>query len=89
MSLENPDGVHASTWGVLADGAAQSAPERDSYCLYKAMKGLGTDEAILIEIMCSRSAAEIKAIDAAYRAFYKSSLEEAFMCVGPAWIPQG
>jgi hypothetical protein len=67
---------------VLADGAAQSEPERDSYCLYKAMKGVGTDEAILIEIMCSRSATEIKAIDAAYRAYYKTSLEQAFMCVG-------
>ena len=63
------------------DGAAQSSPERDSYCLYKAMKGLGTDEAVLIEILCSRTNAEIHAISAAYQAFYGKSLEQTLMCV--------
>jgi annexin A7/11 len=50
------------------------------YCaeqLRAAMKGLGTDEELLIEILCSLPTREIKAIAAAYQENYKKTLEEA------------
>jgi len=48
------------------------------YCAklcHKAMKGAGTDEDILVEVLCSRTADEIKEIAAAYERMYGNSLE--------------
>lgn len=42
----------------------------------RAIKGLGTDEDLLIEIFCTRSNAEIEAIKAAYQRLYGKSLEK-------------
>ncbi|XP_023574592.1 annexin A13 [Octodon degus] len=43
--------------------------------LQKAMKGLGTDEAVLIEVLCTRSNKEISAIKEAYQRLFDKSLE--------------
>jgi len=48
--------------------------EFDAWALHDAMHGAGTTESTLIEIMCSRSNAEIKAIIAKYKTLYKSDL---------------
>jgi len=48
------------------------------YCakqLHKAMKGAGTDEETLVEVLCSRSSEEIMQIAAAYEDAYGNSLE--------------
>ncbi|XP_036402838.1 annexin A11a isoform X2 [Megalops cyprinoides] len=49
----------------------------DAYELHEAIKGAGTDEACLIEILSSRSNEEIRGINQVYKAEYKKSLEEA------------
>lgn len=50
--------------------------EYDADELHNAISGLGTDERALIEILCSRSNAEINAIKAAYKRLHKADLEE-------------
>uniref|UniRef100_A0A6Q2Z961 Annexin n=1 Tax=Esox lucius TaxID=8010 RepID=A0A6Q2Z961_ESOLU len=49
----------------------------DAYELKEAIKGAGTDEACLIEILASRSNAEIREINQVYKTEYKKSLEDA------------
>ncbi|XP_046885503.1 annexin A11a isoform X2 [Hypomesus transpacificus] len=49
----------------------------DAYELYSAIKGAGTDEACLIEILASRSNAEIKEINQIYKTEYKKKLEDS------------
>uniref|UniRef100_A0A4W4FUC6 Annexin n=1 Tax=Electrophorus electricus TaxID=8005 RepID=A0A4W4FUC6_ELEEL len=50
----------------VVTGLLKTAPVYDAYELRNAIKGAGTDEACLLEILASRSNAEIKALTAAY-----------------------
>jgi len=50
--------------------------EYDAYQLHEGVQGAGTDEKVLIEILCSRTNAEIKAAAAAYKKLYKTALEK-------------
>jgi hypothetical protein len=50
--------------------------ERDAIYLYKAMKGAGTDEETLIEIICSRSNVELQKIIQEYKKLYNQNLED-------------
>ena len=49
--------------------------EYDAYCLYKAMKGLGTKEGVLIEIIGTRSCQQLQEIKDIFEKEYKNSLE--------------
>ncbi|KAG8434989.1 hypothetical protein GDO86_013083 [Hymenochirus boettgeri] len=49
----------------------------DAHEIHEAIKGAGTDEDCLIEILSSRSNAEIKEINAAYKTEYKKTLEHS------------
>jgi len=51
-------------------------PEFEAKCLYEAMKGLGTNEDILIEIICTRNAEHLEQIVKAYDRLYDKSLEK-------------
>ena len=52
-----------------------SPAEYDAYCLYKAMKGLGTDEGALIEIIGTRNCQQLQEIKDIFEKEYKNSLE--------------
>ncbi|XP_037074130.1 annexin-B12-like isoform X2 [Pollicipes pollicipes] len=45
--------------------------------LYKAMEGLGTDEDVLFETLCTHSNAEVRAIKETYQRMYHRSLEQS------------
>ncbi|OAF65775.1 Calpactin II, partial [Intoshia linei] len=50
--------------------------EHDAFQLMKSMKGLGTDENGLIDILCTRSSAQIEKIREYYKNKYKKNLED-------------
>jgi len=50
--------------------------EYDATSLRKAIKGLGTDEDVLIEILCTRTNAEITAIKHSYQKLFSRDLEK-------------
>lgn len=63
--------------GKLEDvvlGLFQTPTEYDATCLYKAMKGLGTDESVLIEIIGTRVNWQIKQIKEDFNKLYKKDL---------------
>ncbi|MCJ8742702.1 hypothetical protein PDJAM_G00085280 [Pangasius djambal] len=57
-------------------GLLMPAPIYDAYELRNAIKGAGTDEACLIEILASRSKAETKALTITYKKEYDRDLED-------------
>uniref|UniRef100_A0A7N8XRG3 Annexin n=1 Tax=Mastacembelus armatus TaxID=205130 RepID=A0A7N8XRG3_9TELE len=57
-------------------GLLMLAPVYDAYELRNAIKGAGTEEACLVDILASRSNAEIRAISAIYKQEYGKDLED-------------
>lgn len=68
-------GVVGSDFARLACALITPPAEYDASQLFKAIEGLGTDEATLIEILATRSNEEIKAIRKAYRKLFSRDLE--------------
>jgi hypothetical protein len=60
----------------LVMACLRDTAERDATWLREAMKGVGTDERCLIEILVTRSGEEIGAIRAAYARLYERDLEK-------------
>ena len=70
--------VHSETSGYFRDGleAILRGPlEQDCYTLREGLKGIGTKEEFLDEVLLGRSNADINAIKAHYQHMYKRSLE--------------
>ncbi|ELU00440.1 hypothetical protein CAPTEDRAFT_158666 [Capitella teleta] len=61
---------------TILEGLCLSAAEFDASQLKKAMKGLGTDEDCLIEILCTRTNEKLAEIVEVYKKVYGKSLEE-------------
>ena len=57
-------------------GLFMTPPEYDAYWLYKAMKGIGTSEGILIEILGTRNNQEIQMIKDEFQRTYGKPLEK-------------
>ena len=57
-------------------GLFMTPPEYDAYWLYKAMKGIGTSEGILIEILGTRNNQEIQMIKDEFQRAYGKPLEK-------------
>ncbi|KAL5010563.1 hypothetical protein ScPMuIL_012868 [Solemya velum] len=60
----------------LCVGLCMSSAEFDAMNLNNAIKGLGTDEKVLVEILCSRSNAQLKEIKTTYKTKYGKELEK-------------
>jgi len=50
--------------------------EFDAWCLRKAMKGMGTDESTLADVICTKTNAEINAIKKAFKELFDRDLEK-------------
>jgi len=50
--------------------------EQDAFIIHHAVKGAGTDEEALIEVICTRNNAEIAAFKVAYQKLFKHDLEK-------------
>jgi annexin A7/11 len=48
-------------------GLMMTPADYDAYCVKDAVKGLGTDERALIEVLCSRNNEQMQAMKAAYK----------------------
>ncbi len=57
-------------------GLFMNHAEYDAYCLYKAMKGLGTNEGVLIEIIGTRNNYELTEIKRVFQQEYGKTLEK-------------
>ncbi|KAJ8286378.1 hypothetical protein GJAV_G00038010 [Gymnothorax javanicus] len=57
-------------------GLLMEAPKYDAYELRNAMKGAGTEEACLIDILASRTSEEIRTVNAVYKKQYDKTLED-------------
>uniref|UniRef100_A0A3Q2YRA3 Annexin n=1 Tax=Hippocampus comes TaxID=109280 RepID=A0A3Q2YRA3_HIPCM len=69
-------GALSGSLEALMLGLMKSPAQYDALELKAAMKGLGTDEETLIEIVCSRSDRELADIQKVYREVFKKELEK-------------
>ena len=75
--IKRLEGETSSDFQKCVVGAFMTPTEYDAYCLYCAMKGLGTNEGVLSEIIGSRTPYELALIKQNYQMNYGESLERA------------
>jgi len=66
----------SGNYKLICTGLCLSQAEFDARSLNDAIKGAGTDDQGLVEVLCIRTNAEIKAFAAAYKTKYKTTLEK-------------
>lgn len=74
--LEDLHSELSGDFRTIMEGLYEDPITYDAKCLYKAMKGLGTDEDTLIEIICTRSNSQLKQIIDVFFKLYKETLEK-------------
>ncbi|KAF6020217.1 hypothetical protein EB796_021458 [Bugula neritina] len=57
-------------------GLLMKPAEYDAYLIHRAIQGLGTDEDVLVEILCTRTNAQIQELGHQYRELYKATIEQ-------------
>jgi hypothetical protein len=60
----------------VVQGLFRTPAEEDAFIVHHAIAGAGTDEEALIEVICTRSNAELKAMKEAYQNLYKKDAEK-------------
>ncbi|OUM62923.1 hypothetical protein PIROE2DRAFT_10672 [Piromyces sp. E2] len=68
--------VTSGNFGKLCVALSKTTLDYDVWCLHEAIKGLGTDDDCLIEILVGRSNTDIVAMNKAYKIAYNKSLED-------------
>jgi len=61
-------------------------PDEDAHNLRDAMKGVGTDEKVLIKIICNRSRQQLQAVEAAFKAKYHKDLKKEIKSETSGWF---
>ena len=74
--LEDIDSALMGNFKKAVIDLFRTPQERDAYHLYKAMKGIGTNDETVIEIICSRTNLELKRIIDEYKQLYNEDLEK-------------
>ena len=72
--IEQIEEVHVEETPTLVEQASGFNPQSDAERLRKAMKGLGTDEKTLIDVLCKRSNKQRQEIKAAFNQVYSRDL---------------
>eukprot|EP00731_Ephydatia_muelleri_P012386 Em0006g1280a len=62
-------------FGRAVDGLMMAPAEYDAFCLRHGIEGAGTDEKVLIEILCSRTNQEMMTIKQQYKTMFNRDLE--------------
>ncbi|VDD79611.1 unnamed protein product [Mesocestoides corti] len=73
---ERLQGELSGDFGELVDLMFFTIPQLKAYICYKAIKGAGTDELALIEVICTSTNAEIQELKSEYARSTENSLEE-------------
>jgi len=61
-------------------------PDEDAKALRDAMKGIGTDEKVLIKIICNRSRQQLQAVEAAFKQRYGKDLKKEIKSETSGWF---
>jgi len=74
--IEQLDSELDHNYQIVCTALCMTPADFDAQCLNQAIKGAGTDEGCLVEILCTRTNEQIEAIKEAYKTKYEVPLED-------------
>lgn len=75
--IENIKKETSGNFEKVCVGLLSSLPQYYAESLYNAMAGIGTEEDVLIEVLCGLTNREVQAVTLAFKQLYGSNLEDA------------